>query len=48
MVVHSLQCTGCNETRVGRDTDDGVAPVQKTCPHCGSAEFVRLAARRSD
>lgn len=48
MVVHSLQCTSCNETRIGRDTDDGVTPVQKSCPHCGATEFVRPAARSDD
>lgn len=48
MVVHTLQCTGCNETRVGRDTPDGIAPVQEVCPSCGTTEYVPLAARANE
>jgi ribosomal protein S27AE len=48
MVVHRLQCTECSETRVGRDTDEGIAPVKQTCPNCGAASYVSLAAVRSD
>ncbi|WP_168215815.1 hypothetical protein [Halorussus ruber] len=48
MVVHRLQCTECRETRVGRDTDDGIAPVMQTCPNCGAASYEPLAAARSD
>lgn len=43
MVVHTLQCTGCNETRIGRDMPDGITPVQEACPSCGTTEYVPLA-----
>jgi predicted RNA-binding Zn-ribbon protein involved in translation (DUF1610 family) len=48
MVVHALECTECTETRVGRDTDDGITPVKRTCPNCGSASYVPVAAAKSD
>ena len=48
MVVHTLQCTECNAKRIGRDTSDGIAPVQETCPDCGGTSYVPLAAQRSD
>lgn len=48
MVVHALQCTECEETRVGRDTDRGIAPVKERCPECGSADFQPLSVAQSD
>jgi predicted nucleic acid-binding Zn-ribbon protein len=48
MVVHTLECTECQETRVGRDTDDGIAPVKQTCPNCGSASFEPAVTAKSD
>lgn len=48
MVVHALQCTDCEKTRVGRDTDDGITPVREACPDCGSKSFTPLAAKRSN
>lgn len=48
MVVHTLQCTECEETRVGRDTQDGITPVQKACPDCGSTSYEPLAKTQSE
>jgi predicted nucleic acid-binding Zn-ribbon protein len=48
MVVHALQCTDCEETRVGRDTDDGITPIQESCPDCGSKSFTPLARKQSN
>ncbi len=48
MVVHALQCTECTETRIGRDTEDGVRPVKRACPNCGSTSAVPLATTRSN
>lgn len=45
MVVHTLQCLGCEERRVGRDTADGVTPVQKQCPDCGAMGYIVLASQ---
>jgi predicted RNA-binding Zn-ribbon protein involved in translation (DUF1610 family) len=48
MVVHTLQCSGCNEKQIGRDTSDGITPIQETCPNCGETSYKPLAAKRSD
>ncbi len=39
MVFHTIRCSNCTETRVGRDTPTGVRPVQDECPSCGSTSY---------
>ena len=39
MVVRTVCCTECRETRAGRDIDDEVLPYRDDCPNCGSTEF---------
>ena len=39
MVLRTVKCTECDETRVGRDVDDGIVPYRRTCPECGGEEF---------
>lgn len=39
MVFHTIRCSNCTETRIGRDTPTGVRPVQNECPDCGSTSY---------
>ena len=39
VVVYQLDCADCGESRVGRETDDGIRPVRDECPECGSSEY---------
>lgn len=43
VVVYQLRCVGCDELRLGRETDEGIQPVRETCPDCGSTEYEVLA-----
>lgn len=47
MVIHTLQCAECRETRPGRDTDDGIEPIQTACPNCGTTEYARFTGNES-
>lgn len=46
MVVHALQCLNCDESRIGRETAEGVTPVQKRCPDCGATGYLVLASKQ--
>lgn len=39
MVVYSVVCTECEETRVAREVDGEIVPYRSVCPNCGCEEF---------
>lgn len=43
MVYYTLQCDECDKNLVGRDTSNGIQPVQDACPDCGATAFTVLA-----
>lgn len=43
MVIHTIACRNCAETRTGTELDGEVAPVRDECPGCGETGFTVLA-----
>ena len=46
MVVHAIQCLDCEEIRIGRETPDGITPIQKRCPDCDATKYLVVASRQ--
>jgi len=39
MVVYSIRCSNCEETRVGPERGDDIEPYRNACPECGETDY---------
>jgi hypothetical protein len=39
MVIYTICCSSCEETRIGREKNGDVEPYKDACPNCGEMSY---------